>query len=384
MHNIAFDVLENCLMKLIRLKSLTIEGFGRVDIIDAIRWEEYLRKTSIEKFRFRFTIQDLLEQFRSNFWFEEKHWYVAYSEDSFNDRHIIYSVPHFRPQSVSNVLFTYPPLSTVPMHLYNKIFFDRQLNSYFYYIPKSKSFNFCFTKTKSLAIYNGMCDSIHCRELIDTLTSCIDLKQVQKLDFSTFTSQQIDIIQLILTHTCHVQQLILTPLDSAFIFPEHIHSLYLRKTRKRPYERDIDESAYPIYHENIHELFQSLVNIRHLQVVIQSKELMSSIIDKFIQLKSVTFEFDKHVSSKDISTEWFQKNTQRLKKNNVDNPYRVENSSSSVQRYSNSLNVIPINNFTWHIRTSSELYREKRNIHVNFDYLIHYVCLSMSSFHKNE
>jgi hypothetical protein len=62
------------------------------------------------KFNFKFLLsqnvtlnENVLESFRSSFWLEEKHWYVALNKKS------IYSIPRFRPQCINYTEIDYPP-----------------------------------------------------------------------------------------------------------------------------------------------------------------------------------------------------------------------------------------------------------------------------------
>ncbi|CAF1059472.1 unnamed protein product [Rotaria sordida] len=131
----------------------------------------------------------------------------------------------------------------------------------------------------------------------------MDLKHIQELDLCCFDHRRIDLIQLLLIHTSRLCTFITNKLNPSLIIPEHIHSVILRKS---------SSSIYPINQNNIDKLSQSLSYIRHLEVPVASKEM---IIDQFIQLKSLRLLFDSEQYSilEDISTEWFQQNTRRLK-----------------------------------------------------------------------
>jgi len=76
------------------LKCLTLFAINRLDFFDGKQWEKYLRRTQITKFNFQFILYKdvfvkenllaLFDSFRSSFWIEEKHWYVALSETRTN------------------------------------------------------------------------------------------------------------------------------------------------------------------------------------------------------------------------------------------------------------------------------------------------------------
>src|SRR4051812_47088398 len=91
---ISFNFLDQCLNNLSGLTHLTIKATGTLDLFDGLRWEIFVRRRGLVKFNFKFNLslnyicnQDqssLLEPFRSSFWLEEKHWYVACHKNQWN------------------------------------------------------------------------------------------------------------------------------------------------------------------------------------------------------------------------------------------------------------------------------------------------------------
>ncbi|CAF4290946.1 unnamed protein product, partial [Rotaria sp. Silwood2] len=133
----SLELIQYYLIKLSNLKSLTI--VITLDLIDGKQWEEFLRKTQIVKFNFKFVLSNnvicnqnqstLLDSFRSSFWLEEKHWYVACNKHYCNQHSeiYVYSIPQFLPKCINYTKDHYPPLSTVPSDVEQHIFYSRHI-----------------------------------------------------------------------------------------------------------------------------------------------------------------------------------------------------------------------------------------------------------------
>jgi hypothetical protein len=98
-----FDFLEGIFKRIPNLKVLIISTGSHSDLIDGRRWQ-YLITTSLPllkvfKFKFSFlfriydsNIVDKFEQFHTEFWFHQHHWYTEYILK--RDRALIYTVPY--------------------------------------------------------------------------------------------------------------------------------------------------------------------------------------------------------------------------------------------------------------------------------------------------
>jgi len=98
-----FDFLEGIFKRTPNLKVLVISTGSHSDLIDGPRWQ-YLITTSLPllkvfKFKFSFlfriydsNIVDKFEQFHTEFWFHQHHWYTEYILK--RDRALIYTVPY--------------------------------------------------------------------------------------------------------------------------------------------------------------------------------------------------------------------------------------------------------------------------------------------------
>ncbi|CAF5179182.1 unnamed protein product, partial [Rotaria sp. Silwood1] len=102
----SFELIKEFIQQLVKLKYLTIQATGTLDLMNGQLWEEYLIERKLKKFNFKFTLsknficyQDkdfLLQSFRSSFWLEKQHWYIACEKGELkSSRPIIYSIPYF-------------------------------------------------------------------------------------------------------------------------------------------------------------------------------------------------------------------------------------------------------------------------------------------------
>ncbi|UJR24278.1 hypothetical protein I4U23_027245 [Adineta vaga] len=230
----SFDFLEKCLLKLIKLKSLIIEIFDASDLWNSNHWEQYLRKTSINKFDFRFkrcklvdSPQNILDQFRSKFWLEERRLYVAYKKTGRTTAEI-YSLHYFVNKGASNNCGDYPPLLTVPTNLYKNIYDDYPLEIYNYFNKTNyKLSNIPFTNVKCLALNSNENDNINQQKYIDSVASCVSLSKIQIFSIGSFDCLQTEIIESILTHTNQLKEVMMKEYFTKLILPEHTHSLTL-------------------------------------------------------------------------------------------------------------------------------------------------------------
>ena len=359
----SFDSLAQCLLKPVHLKSLTIEAEGQSDLIDARRWEKFLQKTQICNFNFRLGARNtsadegplsVLERFRSSFWLEENCWYVGCTQrQPYWERTPIteiFSLPYFRPQIFFDDMQNFPPLSTAPAYMYDKLFYQNRIISYEYRARyKERLFNHRFNKVKKLSICTAGRESVELCHVFDNLSSLADLQHVEELDLSSLYYGELDSINLLLTHTSRLHTIIMNRLEPLLIIPEHIHSLILRK---------ITPTIYPINHHTAHQLSRSLPSIRHLEVPVPSRALIVDIIDHFIQLTSLLFLFDSERSGilDVISTEWFEQNTRRLKKNAC-NQNQLDLMSTMNSKLHDPCSISK-NNFTWYRRWTMESYKQ--------------------------
>ncbi|CAF3698987.1 unnamed protein product [Rotaria sp. Silwood1] len=98
-----FEILENLLVSTPNLESLTILAYDNNHMIDANRWQKLIEFTlsHLNTFKFKFGITcgiknqniiHMLQQFQSDFWYQQHHWYTEYSLSE--HRALIYTMPY--------------------------------------------------------------------------------------------------------------------------------------------------------------------------------------------------------------------------------------------------------------------------------------------------
>ncbi|CAF3936133.1 unnamed protein product [Rotaria sordida] len=107
--NISINQLEEMMSNLPRLKHLILIANCNRDVVNGQRWQMILQHLITFNFMFYLSVslesQDL-DSFRTSFWLEEKHWFVACGRKN------LYSVPHFY-QTTADEDFQFPLCSTV-------------------------------------------------------------------------------------------------------------------------------------------------------------------------------------------------------------------------------------------------------------------------------
>ncbi|UJR34709.1 hypothetical protein I4U23_027486 [Adineta vaga] len=163
---VSMDETEDFLVQFPNLKYLSLQMCGQNDLADGDRWKQLTK--FLMSFKFFFTIDlccssmiESLNTFRSSFWLEEKHWFVAYQ------RGCMFSIPQIAPIH-NDIPYRLPIHSTssnitsIFNHI-NHIFVDA--------IPANNSIYFAYIKILVL----------RCSISVDILSSIIDLNQIEHL-----------------------------------------------------------------------------------------------------------------------------------------------------------------------------------------------------------
>jgi hypothetical protein len=289
-------------MKFNQLTHLTIEAAGESDLINGQQWEKFISQTRIIKFNFKFVIEeininfankiDLLESFRSLFWLEEKHWYVAVpQENSWSKNIIIYTIPRFRPKFIEYPN-KYPPLSTVPFDAIKHVFYAIKIDCLSWKLNDSMVLpSFRFTQVRELKLQGSA------QNTIDPILSIIDLSHTRKLDVSGIVDITIYKLNELLTHTSCLYHLVLPYFHPLLILPSHIRFLTLeRKTEW------IDIDAF----------CNVLSYIESVTLQVKSEKLMIILINRVEHLHNIIFRFPMFSPLSNITTEWFEQNSHRF------------------------------------------------------------------------
>lgn len=88
---------------------------------DGSRWESLLSTTSLSQFQFHFranlttndSINEILLPFRSNFWLNEKRWYVACDKHRILNQSVLYSIPWCDEQVIWQPLMSFETANTM-------------------------------------------------------------------------------------------------------------------------------------------------------------------------------------------------------------------------------------------------------------------------------
>jgi hypothetical protein len=249
-----------------QLKYLELQAHGMSDLVDGNRWQRLT--SSLFKFNLIVKLQDSsylesLDTFRTTFWLEEKHWYVAYQNKC------LFSVPHFASNQIE-IPIQSPVYSTVPddIIIYNRIT-KVIINS----VPVDTSI--WFTNVKTLVF--------KCSISIDVLSSIVDLNQIEHL-----TILHIEDLSKLLPFEWRMPRLcqisIVKPVTIDMI--RRVKHYQMKNIRKL--EIAIKVQYYRFIIENVFILFP---NIKHLSIRtsrIESIKSIVHIIDRFDYLSNLS------------------------------------------------------------------------------------------------
>ena len=263
----SFESAERCVNKLDHLKRLTIEASGTLDLLDGQRWEEFLVRTGLVRFHFRFRYKSFdedqssssfLESFRSPFWVEQKRWYVGCSPGESNRSIFVYSVPRFLSRTIDYPSDAFPPLTTASPHLAQHFFDTNPIDSFFLNVNEVilPSLHH-FTHVKSLHLSGSSLLPL------DLLQSIVHLHHIESLDVSNILRCSPDELDMLIESACRLSQLKMK-FDPLFRIPSQISSLILENSNR----------LIPI-----DILSHQISSVRTLQIDVKSKEMIIDIID---------------------------------------------------------------------------------------------------------
>jgi hypothetical protein len=162
--------IEHILPNLSRLKHLQIQVEAPCDLDDGNRWQilTYSLITFNFKFRINYGYHSTLDSFRTSFWLEEKHWFVAYNDE------YLFSIPYFCPTEVT-ASYRPPLMSTVP----DETIFSKSITK----LTLSTELTYGNYRLNNIQILK-----INCFLLISNLINIVDLSQVKYLILSSLNS----------------------------------------------------------------------------------------------------------------------------------------------------------------------------------------------------
>jgi hypothetical protein len=273
--------IEQLLHKLPRLKHLELEIKGDNDLVDGQRWEPLMSHLITFDFRFQITNYPsstinthIPDSFRSLFWLEQKHWFVAFDDQ----RSTIFTVPRFAP---SNIIYSqnYQPLLCTS----SELCLDQYVHCLTLQLLNPSVYR--FTNVTSL--------------VLETEENAI------KSSSPSFA----DLVQY-MPHLHSLSFWKLSPLAylASDVAIEKIRILNLRGTFQPPLK--------------IKGLCTLFPRLERLSIMITCRQDLFLLIDRLKYLSIAKFEFDQSSSifgtsirSSQVTREWFINHSQRLKLN---------------------------------------------------------------------
>ncbi|CAF1269393.1 unnamed protein product [Adineta ricciae] len=254
-----------------------------MSILNGYQWQ--IITQTFKTFNFEFHVKNVLtesdlDSFRTRFWIEEKHWFVVYHDRrlftvSLNDIGLSAS-------SISSDSFVY---LTIPN---NSIIYQPNGSSDHQLTSPDK--NFRLSSIKNLQLY--------WKNSFDTLSSIIDLNQIEYLRISHSSYHLLKYIQ---HHMSKLRTLYLSDnFDKMNSEDSSIHELQLKQICTLKFNSwNFSEQR------NITKLSHLFPCVEHLQTwCIKSRSDIIYIIGQFKQLSSITFTIDRKVNSNRLSPEF--------------------------------------------------------------------------------
>jgi hypothetical protein len=280
--------IEQFLSKMPNLLHFELDTQGYMDLIDGQRWESLVSNLIVFNFRFHLLClssncseENILDSFRSLFWLEQKHWFVAY--DGPYSRQI-FTVPRFAPKILICPNSYWPPLCTSSDFCFDQYIHQVQLSLFNPIIHR-------FTKVTSLIL--------DIEEIVTDLvsTSCVNL-----------------IEHMPCLHSLSFRNLsVLACLLHDIVF-KAIRTLHVRNA----YERS--ETQLQL---DINRLCTVFPRLECFDMELTSRQDLVLLIDQLKYLSFAKFQFYQSSSSNmslfrssSVTRNWLIKNSRRLKRNN--------------------------------------------------------------------
>ena len=255
-----------------------IQATGTLDLMNGQLWEEYLNKTNIKKFYFKFTLANnfdcsedrysLLQSFRSSFWLEEKRWYVACDKGQVkSSRPTIYSIPYFQPPLLFYPLHNFLPVTTSEKEIISKNPVNLILTFHKTIALPISPFNHVY----SLTLLTSTLPSI------EILESIVNLKQIRELDVSLVKSLSIDDFQILLDSMINLKNIKMN-YNPFFIPPLRIYSYTF-------VPKDKEVSVIDTYHTT--RFCYLFFHIKYLEITVRSEDIIIELLNQLHYLERV-------------------------------------------------------------------------------------------------
>jgi len=313
---ISFEYMKQCIQKLLKLTYLTIRATGTFDLMNGQLWEEYLFERKIKKFNFKFTLENnficdqdknsLLQSFRSSFWLEKNHWYVACEKGQLkSSRPTIYSIPYFQPPLIFYPSNNFLPISTAEQD----IFLSKHTINLILTFHKTITLpNSPFTHVYSLTLLTTTLPSI------EILQSIVNLKQIREIDVSLVKYFSVDEFQILTEYMINLKT-IKMQYNPLYFPPLNINSYIFNRK---------DKEMFVIDSNNLKRFCYLFFHIKYLEITVQSKDIIIQLLKQLHYLERIKiFCYQDYLMN--IKHNWFLENIPRF--NTIYFTYRITSSS---------------------------------------------------------
>ena len=298
----SFELIKQCLQPLLNLTHLTLQASGTLDLMDGQLWEEYLSRTSVRQFNFKFTLASafncedepsaLLQSFRSSFWQSKRGWYVACEKGQFRSNRLsIYSIPYFQSSLVFHPSKHFLPATTANEEMINQRTINLIITCYRTIpIPERP-----FARVHALTLLTSSLPSI------DILRSMVNLEEIPEIDISLIKHVAVDALQILVEqmYQLHHMQMQFHPF---FLPPLHIDSYTIIHS---------DEQMFVLDMQNVERFCYLFFHVRYLDISVQSEDVIIHLLNRlhYLELTKILCYQDSLI---DIGYRWFLQHVPRL------------------------------------------------------------------------
>ena len=300
--HMSFELMKQCLQPLTNLRYLTLQATGTLDLMDGQLWEEYLSRTSVRRFNFKFMLGSaftcdeepatLLQSFRSSFWQTKHRWYVACEKGQFRSNRLsLYSIPYFQSSLVFHPSKHFRPLTTANEGLIKQHAINLIITCY-RTIPTPER---PFVRVQALTLLTSTLPSI------DILRTMVHLQEIPEIDISLIRHVPIDELLTLLDQMSQLHH-IQMQFHPQFLPPLHIDSYTIIHN---------DEQMFVLDTQNVERFCHLFFHVRYLDISVQSEDVIILLLKRlhYLELTKILCYQDSLI---DIGYRWFLQHVPRL------------------------------------------------------------------------
>ena len=305
-----FEIFEMLIKQTPNLKKLTISSSHNREFIDACRWEHLISSSlpflNTFKFNFAFFVHNSgyiiqrYEQFQTDFWHEQHHWYTEYGRDINSE--FIYTIPY-----PSNMYKLIQSNITYSKCLRNDVnIFDNVINLTIDYDTLTEYRHYYFSNVTSLTLTHP--------ELIkkdfNYLKMIIKLFNLKHLNICYFFQIKSSSILLeLLKEAPQLTSLSIKSDDFKLLLNNHELCKYLNKMiRQLDLQCSLDNIFYDL--SEARQFCEIFTNIEHLQCRFDRKENVLFLLNHLPKLSTLKVTWGRSLNSKKVFYQ-FKNNVQK-------------------------------------------------------------------------